>query len=204
MLAVPLARLVPAMRRIKLMSIMKRAMGWMAVAALTCAAVGCAPDPAPRAVDHVDLDRYAGRWFEVARIPHPSDFLNVADTVEYTPIGHGKMGVVEQFHLDKTYGPECRQTGVLTADGKHDGKLKLRFGLTEGDYWILALDPDYRYALIGTPDRQWLRILARTPTLPLDIDENLYDLADRQGYNIAALQRTPQLMSAQTANYWNQ
>jgi len=154
----------------------------------------CTQAPRPTTVDRVDLDRYAGRWYEVARIPHPTDFLHVADTVTYTPMRNGELTAVERWHECETYGPQFEKVGVLHANGRHDGKLKLRFGMGEGDYWVLALDPNYRYAMIGTPDRCWLRILSRTPTLPLDVDEHLITLADADGYNVAALRRTPQLM----------
>ena len=140
----------------------------------------CTQAPRPTTVDRVDLDRYAGRWYEVARIPHPSDFLHVADTITYTPRRNGDLTVVERWHECETYGPQFEKVGVLHGNSRHDGKLNLRFGLGGGDYWVLALDPDYRYAMIGTPDRCWLRILSRTPTLPLDIDEHLIALADRK------------------------
>jgi apolipoprotein D and lipocalin family protein len=155
--------------------------------------VGCAA-PAPQTVDHVDLDRYAGHWYEVARIPHPLDYFHVADTVEYIPAGSGKLRAVERYHYEVTYGPLFQYVGTLEANSKRDGKLKRQFGMNGSDYWLLALDPDYQYAMVGTPDRQWLRILSRTPALPLDVDRQLFHLADEQGYNIGDIRRTPQLL----------
>ncbi len=162
--------------------------------ALATTNFGCVSVPNPPTVDHVDMSKYSGRWYEVARIPHLFDYFNVADTVTYTPAKHGDLVAVERWRHATTYGPMCDSVGVLRP-GQHDnGHMQLQYGLNISDYWVLALDPDYQYAMIGTPDRRYLRILSRTPTLPQDVDEKLFALADREGYDVAQVRRTPQLM----------
>ncbi len=162
--------------------------------ALAATNFGCASVPNPPTVDHVDMSRYSGRWYEVARIPHLFDYFNVADTVTYTRRDHGDLVAVERWRHGTTYGPMCDSVGVLKPGPHENGHLQLQNGLNISDYWVLALDPDYQYAMIGTPDRRYLRILSRTPTLPQDVDEKLFALADREGYDVAQVRRTPQLM----------
>ena len=129
----------------------------------------------------VDLSRYAGMWYEIARLPMWAQRNCVSSTAEYRLLDSGKVGV-RNACITNT-GEEISIEGLATVvDREHRAKLNVAFdqwaaklvGLftssDRGNYWILQVDPDYRLAVVGTPDRDYLWILARTPV----IDEARY------------------------------
>lgn len=119
-----------------------------------------------KTVERVDLQRYIGRWYEIARYPNRFQRACESDTMaEYSLRNDGKVEVVNS----------CRQKDgkVKTARGKakvvdksSNARLKVTFFWPfYGDYWIIALDPEYRYAIVGEPKRRYLWILSRTPSM---------------------------------------
>jgi len=122
-------------------------------------------------VGAVDLSRYAGRWYEIARLPNRFE-KKCADSVTatYTLRSDGKVDVVNRCR--KANGEYTTAKGkAKIADKKTNAKLKVTFFWPfYGDYWILDLGPNYEYAVVGAPNRDYLWILSRTPQL----DEELY------------------------------
>lgn len=156
---------------------------------------GCAQDPPPQTVDHVDLNRYAGKWYEVARIPHLYEYNCVAASESFTPTRDGELRVIHRCHQDETFGWLREDVGTArVVDHNTNAKLRVDMGPAGGDFWILALDPDYQYTMIGTPDRQSLWIMSRKAVLPPEVDDKLFRLADDMGYDIGKIRRTPQPM----------
>jgi apolipoprotein D and lipocalin family protein len=144
-----------------------------------CAGRGAQP-PLPTA-NAVDLSRYAGQWFEIARLPMWAQRNCIASTADYRILDTGEIGV--RNACVTTSGKQISIDGTATVvDPASQAKLNVVFdqwaakaaswftSSAEGNYWILRVDPDYRWAVVGTPDRAYLWILARTPTL----DETLY------------------------------
>jgi apolipoprotein D and lipocalin family protein len=125
-------------------------------------------------VENVDVSRYMGTWYEIARYPN---FFQQPDcaatTAEYTLLDDGRVRVVNRCREGGVDGPEDSIEGVArVVDPLTNAKLKVRFsGPFEGDYWIIDLDPDYSWAVVGEPSRSFLWILSRTPTM----DEDVYD-----------------------------
>jgi apolipoprotein D and lipocalin family protein len=122
-------------------------------------------------VSSVDLSRYAGRWYEIARLPNRFE-KKCADSVTatYTLRSDEKVDVVNRCR--KANGQYTTATGkAKVVDKKTNAKLKVTFFWPfYGDYWILDLGPNYEYAVVGAPNRDYLWILSRTPQL----DEQLY------------------------------
>ncbi|HKS10188.1 MAG TPA: lipocalin family protein [Pyrinomonadaceae bacterium] len=122
-------------------------------------------------VSAVDLSRYAGRWYEIARLPNRFE-KKCADSVTatYTLRSDGKVDVVNRCR--KANGEYTTAKGkAKIVDKKTNAKLKVTFFWPfYGDYWILDLGPNYEYAVVGAPNRDYLWILSRTPQL----DEQLY------------------------------
>lgn len=122
-------------------------------------------------VGAVDLSRYAGRWYEIARLPNRFE-KKCADSVTatYTLRSDGKVEVVNRCR--KANGEYTTARGkAKIVDKKMNAKLKVTFFWPfYGDYWILDLGPNYEYAVVGAPNRDYLWILSRTPQL----DEQLY------------------------------
>lgn len=122
-------------------------------------------------VASVDLSRYAGRWYEIARLPNRFQ-KKCADSVsaDYALRADGKVDVVNRCR--KKSGEFTSIKGkARIVDKKTNAKLKVTFFWPfSGDYWILDLGPNYEYAVVGDPSRKYLWILSRTPA----IDESLY------------------------------
>jgi apolipoprotein D and lipocalin family protein len=172
------------------------------VAALSLAACASAPPtPAPPAtVAHVDLARYEGRWFEIARYPNRFQSQCASDvTATYARRPDGTIGVVNACR--RSDGSIDSADGVArVTDPSSNAKLEVRFAPAAlawlpavwGDYWILHLDPGYRFALVGAPSREYLWVLSRTPSLSDADFARLAEAARRAGYDPARLERTRQ------------
>ena len=144
-------------------------------------------------VERVDLGRYVGKWYEIARYPNRFQRDCESDTTaEYTLIKDGKVRVVNSCR--KKDGKVKTASGTAkVADKTSNARLKVTFFWPfYGDYWIIGLDPEYRYAIIGEPSRKYLWILSRTP----EMDERTYKVVTDQirtsGYDPEKLIKTRQ------------
>jgi apolipoprotein D and lipocalin family protein len=149
-----------------------------------------------RVVPSVDLARYAGLWYEVARLPNRFEEKCVGDvTAEYTPDGAGRLKVVNSCR--KSDGRITRAEGVARlADKKRENsRLKVRFApgflsflpFVWGDYQIIELAPDYSHAVVGDPSRKYLWILSRTPQMDEGTYMRLTESARSQGFDVSRL-----------------
>jgi len=165
-----------------------------------CARVSTEPElPTLQTVTSVDLTRYAGTWYEIARLPMWFQQDCVASQAIYTLLENGNVGVKNSCLT--TSGDQKQAQGVATVvDENTNAKLYVEFdnwaaklfsgwgsAPTEGNYWILYLDQGYRTALVGTPDREYLWVLSRTPTLDKAAYEKLVNLGKQKGYLTANL-----------------
>ena len=154
-----------------------------------CTTAPTAPLPT---VASVDLARYAGRWYEVAALPNRFQSQCVADTqARYRATGDD---IEVTNRCRRADGTVEGITGVAkVVDGSANAKLKVSFFRPfYGDYWVLALGPDYRWALVGEPRREFGWVLSRTPQMaPADLDAALKQ-AEALGYARTAFKPTPQ------------
>jgi apolipoprotein D and lipocalin family protein len=146
-------------------------------------------------VAEVDLDRYVGRWYEIASFPQRFQRGCVATTASYTRLDDGRIRVENECR-DGSFGGEIRRAEGIAWVADPDGdqaKLKVQFFWPfRGDYWIIELDREYRYAVVGHPSRDYLWILARAPTLDPAVYEMLLARIEEHGYDLERLNRTPQ------------
>lgn len=154
----------------------------------------------PTTVPSVDLQRYLGTWYEIARLPmrhEPPDYRDV--TATYSLQEDGKVRVANRA-IDGD-GERQEATGeAAPVRGSHNSKLEVSFlpegmrwiPFTKGDYWILRLDPEYRVALVGSPDRKYLWLLAREPRIDSATRLEYLAAAQAQGYELDELIDTPQ------------
>jgi apolipoprotein D and lipocalin family protein len=165
---------------------------------MACTGFGCgAFQPPLEVVEFVDLERYTGKWYEIARYPNLFEQNCVAPTAEYTIREDGDIDVVNtcrKFTLD---GDLDAVEGVArVVDSETNAKLKVRFfGPFEGDYWIIDLDSEYNYAVVGAPNRRFLWILSRTPTMDPQVYEQVIAGLPELGYDPNRLLRTTQIDS---------
>lgn len=152
-------------------------------------------------VEHVDLNKYLGKWYEIARFEawFETDCVNV--TAEYSQ-EDDFIKVVNTCHLKTLDGKLKSSTGrAWVVDKKTNAKLKVSFlpgylcfldRLFSGDYWILKLDPNYEVVLVGEPSKKYLWILARTTVINHRIYEEYVNYARDLGFDVSKLQLTPQ------------
>lgn len=172
------------------------ALGLLAVSA----AFGAEPSSEPlQTVEHLDLERYQGRWYEVARKPNRFQKACASDVlVQYTGLPDGRIQVFNQ--CSEADGDVRSVTGVARRPdaAERPAQLEVRFApawlsflpMVWADYWVLDLDPDYRWAVVGGPERKYLWVLSRTPSLPEGTLEEILERAAGQGYDLADLVRT--------------
>jgi apolipoprotein D and lipocalin family protein len=152
------------------------------------------------AVRTVDLSRYVGRWYEIAKFPNSFQKQCVSNTTaDYRILPENTIEVVNRCkmasgEIDLAVG-EAR-----VVDKASNAKLEVRFAPSWlswipwvwGDYWILELDEAYSVVTVGTPNRDYLWILARTPTIPDAEYESRVDNATKQGFDTSRLVKTRQ------------
>ena len=158
-------------------------------------AVGCMSGNAPlEVVERVDLNRYAGRWYEVASYPAPFQKDCTGTVADYEVRNDGKVKVTNACYDHSLDGPVRQVTGTArVVDPESNAKLKVSFFWPfEGDYWIIDLDEEYTWAVVGEPKRRYLWILSRQPSLNEVIYEAILSRLPDKGYDPSLLQKTLQ------------
>lgn len=155
-------------------------------------------------VPSVDLDRYVGRWYEIAKYPNKFQKQCVANTTAtYSKKSDGKLQVVNECL--KSDGTTNSATGeAKIVKGSNNAKLKVRFApgflsflsAVWGDYWIIDLGADYEYAVIGEPKREYLWILSRKPEMDDATYQRLQRKVESLGFVPSRLERTRQNATA--------
>jgi apolipoprotein D and lipocalin family protein len=151
----------------------------------------------PEVASYVDLDNYLGTWYEIARLPMRFQKNCVGTQAIYSLKEKGEIAVLNRCKEDSLDGEVTDVKGkAWVVDESTNAKLKVQFFWPfKGDYWILRVDPDYQYALVGTPERDNLWILSRNKTLDTETTNSLLATARQQGYDLSELIWTKQLES---------
>lgn len=172
-----------------------------------CAALllaGCAghgDDPLqPKTVARVDLQRYQGTWYELARLPMYFQRNCLQSEARYSLKPDGNMAVYNRCLTAQWEWEEAKGTARPQVPGKTD-KLWVEFdnwfstllpGVAKGEYWVLYISDDYKTAIVGSPDRRYLWLLSRTVQINPVHREELLSKARQQGYDTTRLiWRTP-------------
>ena len=153
---------------------------------------GCSKTyPALQTVKQVDLEQYLGTWYEIARYEHYFEKGCRDVTATYRLKENGQIKVTN--HCTKEDGEKTEAQGVAFPLDESNSKLKVSFFRPfYGDYWIIMLDPDYRYAVVGEPSREYLWVLSRTPQLEESIKNCILRKLPTIGYSIDTLLWTQQ------------
>jgi apolipoprotein D and lipocalin family protein len=145
-------------------------------------------------IKNFDLNRYLGHWYEIARFPHSFEKGLVGCTADYSFLPDGKVKVENAGFRNTLDGEGSIASGKAKFAGDPtEGHLKVSFFLFfYADYFIMDMDPDYQWALIGSNADKYLWILSRTPQMD-DITYNkILDKARSLGYDLAKLYKVPQ------------
>lgn len=151
-----------------------------------------------QAVASVDLDRYLGTWYEIARFPFSIQEGCHGTTATYERRDDGKISVLNRCLLGSFDGHENVAKGTAWApNAATPSKLKVTFNFFMGlfggsNYWIIDLAPDYSYSVVSEPEGRYLWILSRTPQLNDEIYESILARLKTDGFKTEFLQKTPQ------------
>jgi apolipoprotein D and lipocalin family protein len=150
--------------------------------------------PGLKTVKQVDLKKYAGLWYEIAKIPNSfQDQCAYGTTAEYKIQKDGSIRLINKCY-DENGEPDIADGVANIVDKKTNSKLEVSFvsflGIRPfwGDYWIIGLDENYEWAVIGTPGRKYGWILSRTPTLPNETMQEIFDILKSQNYDPASFE----------------
>lgn len=153
-----------------------------------------APDVEMTTNGPVDLERYQGRWYEIARFPNRFEEGCVGVTADYSLNEDGSVKVVNTCRQGTLDGPVEVAEGVATSNSPDNDKLLVTFvpwlPFAKGDYWIL--DTDYEVAVIGSPSGSTGWVLARTPSLPPQRLARAFQVLEANGYDLNRITMTKQ------------
>lgn len=159
-----------------------------------------AADPLP-VVDSIDFDRYTGRWYEIARLPNFFQRNCAGDVyAEYSLRDDGRIRVYNRCRRENGAIDDVDGVAQPIDDRGPNSRLEVSFlprwlrwiPFTWGDYWVMELGADYEYAVVGTPNRGYLWILARTAKLDDTLLDGILQRVAKLGFDSGAVQRTPQ------------
>ena len=166
---------------------------------LAAALTGCVSGPVgnarpPEPVRAVALDRYLGKWYELARYDMAFERGCEAVTAEYSLRPDGLIKVVNSCHKGTPDGPLAVAVGRAKRVGDPLGaRLKVSFfGPFFADYWVLDHGPDYEWSIVGEGSGRYLWILSRDPHPPQAVRDDLVRRVKAMGYDLKLLRITRQ------------
>lgn len=160
----------------------------------------------PTTVDSVDLQQYAGTWYEIARLPMYFQRNCASDVTATYTSKTDNSGIIVTNKCKDNDGADIVAEGLAKPADETGSKLKVTFlpswirwlPVGRADYWVLARDTDYQTALVGTPDKDYLWLLARTPNISQQTYSKYRQIAQQQGYDLREFTLTAQ--ADQTVN----
>ncbi len=170
-------------------------------------------DPAPKvtAVEHIDINRYAGKWYEIARLPmffqrNCASDVTATYRLETTKSG-GPATIMVDNRCRKANGEMIGSIGQAQPLSASNSQLQVTFLPTflrwlpvgKAPYWILKIDEDYTTALVGNPEHKYLWLLSRTPQISDETYQNYIHEAQKQGFDTTKLIRTVQNTSTHSS-----
>ena len=145
-------------------------------------------------VSGVDLQKYSGKWFEIASFPQRFQKGCNCTTAEYTLTSKNYLIVENRCKKDSLNGKSLYIKGKVFSE-KNTGNAKLKvqfFWPFKGKYWIIDLAADYSYAVVGHPNRNYLWILSRTASMDNVVYQEIVSRIEAKGYDVSKILKTKQ------------
>lgn len=141
-------------------------------------------------VDRVDVDKYSGLWYEIARLPNSFEKGMECVTANYTLKKNGKIEVLNRGFIEEKGKYKTARGTAWIPSSEFPGRLKVTFFWPfSGNYYIISLDEEYAHVLVGDPSRKYLWVLSRTRELDESIYSELMGIAERNGFDSSAVLR---------------
>ena len=172
---------------------MKRSIYFLSILLISCSA----KELPLETVKNVDLKRYVGKWYEIASYPQRFQKGCTCTTAEYTATEEGYIIVDNACNKDSVNGEKSGIKGkAFIVENSGNAKLEVQFFWPiRGKYWIIDLDSNYTYAVVGHPNREYLWILSRTPKMDEKVYQGILERVKAKGFDLAKLQLTVQAES---------
>lgn len=140
-----------------------------------------------RTVEKVDVEKYIGNWYEIARLPNRFEKGLECVTATYSLKEKGKIEVINKgYIIGKINEFKTAKGSAWVPDANFPGRLKVSFFWPfAGDYYIIALEENYKYALVGDPSRKYLWVLSRTKKLDDLVFSELLEIAKKNGFEVS-------------------
>ena len=160
-----------------------------AIVVTGCAEISNPPQTAP----HVDLKQYMGTWYEIGSFPNYFQKGCRCTAAHYILKANQQVSVTNQCFIGQDNHPQTAKAKAWVVPNSHNSKLEVQFFWPfTGDYWILYVSPHYQTALVGSPNRRYLWILARHPKILTSQQRKLLNIAKKQGYRVNSFKLTDQ------------
>lgn len=175
-----------------------RTISRFAIGLCIAALLQCALQPAQaqsvKALPSIDLNRFTGTWYEIARLPNKREKKCIADVVQVLALGDKKnqLQIVESCKTNKGY-TQIRNASAKGLKNSGDGKLKVTYLWPFSEkHWVLALGEQYEWALVGSPDHKTLWVLSRTRNMDNSTLSAIQQKAGSQGFHTDKMKMTAQ------------
>ena len=144
-------------------------------------------------VPYVDLEKYAGDWYEIASFPQSFQKGCTCTKATYSANEDGTINVVNSCNLPEKGKTKSSTAKAFVEEGSGNAKLNVQFFWPfKGKYWIIDLAKDYSYAVVGHPNRKYLWILSRTPEMNEELYSQIIERAEEKGFDLSKLKKTVQ------------
>lgn len=144
-------------------------------------------------IDWVDINKYTGQWYEIARLPNSFEKGLECVTANYSVKENGKIEVLNKGYSSKKEKYKTAKGTARIPDPAFPGRLKVTFFWPfYGDYYIISLDENYKHALVGDPSRQYLWVLSRNREVSEEVYSEMMAIAERNGFDISSIIRINQ------------
>jgi apolipoprotein D and lipocalin family protein len=155
---------------------------------------GCKNYQEMETVASVNLERYVGKWYEIASYPTIFQKGCTNTSAEYQITDKGYVKVINRCNKDSVDGIAKSIEGkAFVVENSNNSKLKVQFFWPfKGDYWIIGLADDYSWAVVSHPNRKYLWILSRTPVIDESVYKKIIQLIKDKGLDTEKLKKTLQ------------
>jgi len=151
---------------------------------VTFAAAGASSQPPVQTVAKVEPSRYMGRWYEIARLPNKFQKGCVGSYTDYSLRDDGQITVLNACHDEKDGKLRQAKGRAWVVDQTSNARLKVSFFWPfRSDYWIIGLGKEYEYSVVASPNRKYLWVMSRTPSMNDELYADIMKDAERQGFD---------------------